>query len=373
MKKVFLIILCLVSILTMSSCFDAKHNDGIVITDAIGREVTVNPGTYNRIACIGAGALRLYSYIGDVNKLCAVEDIDNEGLTDRPKMFDAVARPYFIAHKDVFKNLATCGVGGPMAQRIEDEKLLAVGPDLIISLYEDASLAKALEQKVGAPVITLRYGTKGVFDEALADSISLLGKVLALDSKAQTLLNFINDEKEAIENRVKDSVPTKKAYICGLGNWGTTNELMTAQNYEPFKVANINNVISDLVKDGIQAIDQEKFASIADDIDLIFIDAAAIKNISSLEVFKDTKAYKNGEIYLQMAYNAYYTNIEIALINTWFNAKCYYPELFVDIDMTAKTNEITKAFLGQELAEEIFSYKYSFNGYQKIDLATFGK
>ena len=39
--------------------------------------------------------------------------------------------------------------------------------------------------------------------------------------------------------------------------------------------------------------------------------------------------------------------------------------------MTAKTNEITEAFLGQELADEIFACPNSFGGYQKIDTNTF--
>ena len=72
-----------------------------------------------------------------------------------------------------------------------------------------------------------------------------------------------------------------------------------------------------------------------------------------------------------MAYNAYYTNHEIALLNTWFIAKTVYPEQFADIDMTVKANEITELFLGAELAEEIFSCPSSFGGYQKIDTATF--
>ena len=72
-----------------------------------------------------------------------------------------------------------------------------------------------------------------------------------------------------------------------------------------------------------------------------------------------------------MAYNAYYTNYEIALINTWFIAKTVYPQQFADVDLTAKTNEITEAFLGQALADEIFACPNSFGGYQKIDTNTF--
>ena len=88
-------------------------------------------------------------------------------------------------------------------------------------------------------------------------------------------------------------------------------------------------------------------------------------------MFDTCAAWQTGEVYLEMAYNAYYTNYEIALINTWFIAKSVYPEAFADIDMTEKTNQITRAFLGMDLAEEIFACNSSFGGYQKIDTAAF--
>ena len=106
------------------------------------------------------------------------------------------------------------------------------------------------------------------------------------------------------------------------------------------------------------------------------MDAAAVKNIAPLyqedpTMFDTCKAWREGEVYLEMAYNAYYTNFEISLINTWFAAKTVYPELFQDIDMTEKTNQVTGAFLGRELAEEIFACPSSFGGYQKIDTGSF--
>ena len=88
-------------------------------------------------------------------------------------------------------------------------------------------------------------------------------------------------------------------------------------------------------------------------------------------MFDSCKAWQDGEVYLQMAFNAYYTNYELALANTWFIGKTVYPDLFADIDLTAKLDEITTVFLGQPLAEKIFSYPTSFGGYQKIDTSTF--
>lgn len=350
----------------------------VTVTDMIGREVTVTPGSYTRVVCIGAGALRMYSYIGDVNLLAGVEDIDNTTLSERPMMFDSVARPYVLAYGDVFNTLPSCGVGGPMAQAAEAEKILSCNPDIVISEFEDVEKSDALQEQLGVPVITLSAGSKGVFDDKFYGSMSLLGKVFGEEEKAAQLVTYVQDEAAAISARVADISEEEKpsVYICGLGNWGTTDHLMTAENYVSFEIAGVKNVLKDLGIQGIGPIEEEKFVELGEQMDIIIMDAAAVKNIKPLyaedpTMFDTCKAWTEGEVYLEMAYNAYYTNYEIALINTWFIAKTVYPEQFADIDLTAKTNEVTKQFLGAELADAIFACPSSFGGYQKIDTATF--
>lgn len=350
----------------------------ITVTDMIGRELTVTPGSYTRVVCIGAGALRMYSYIGDVSLLCGVEDIDNLTLEERPKMFDSVARPYVLAYGDVFSTLPSCGVGGPNAQAAEAEKILSCNPDIVISEYEDVEKEDALQEQLGVPVVTLKSGPNGVFDDAFSQSITLLGQIFGEEEKAEALVSFIAAETAEIAERTASIADEDKpaVYVCGLGNWGTTNHLMTSQTYASFEVANIRNVVTDLGANGVQPIEDEKFVALGADMDIIVMDAAAVKNIKPLyqedpTMFDSCKAWQTGEVYLEMAYNAYYTNYEIALINTWFIAKSVYPDLFADVDITAKTNEITSAFLGKELADEIFACPSSFGGYQKIDTASF--
>lgn len=350
----------------------------ITVTDMIGRELTVTPGSYTRVVCIGAGALRMYSYIGDVSLLCGVEDIDNLTLEERPKMFDSVARPYVLAYGDVFSTLPSCGVGGPNAQAAEAEKILSCNPDIVISEYEDVEKEDALQEQLGVPVVTLKSGPNGVFDDAFSQSMTLLGQIFGEEEKAEALVSFIAAETAEIAERTASIADEDKpaVYVCGLGNWGTTNHLMTSQTYASFEVANIRNVVTDLGANGVQPIEKEKFVALGADMDIIVMDAAAVKNIKPLyqedpTMFDSCKAWQTGEVYLEMAYNAYYTNYEIALINTWFIAKSVYPDLFADVDITAKTNEITSAFLGKELADEIFACPSSFGGYQKIDTASF--
>lgn len=382
-KKLLSWVLVLATAFSLCACgvegVPVKGEKGeITLTDMVGREVCVAPGSYKKVVCIGAGALRMYSYIGDVSLLAGVEDIDNTALSQRPAMFDSVARPYVLAFGETFRTLPSCGVGGPMAQAAEAEKILACDPDIVISEFEDVDKSNALQEQLGVPVITLSTGSKGVFDEKFSGSMELLGKVFAKEEKAAALVKFVADEKAAIEARVAQIPQEEKpgVYICGLGNWGTTDHLMTAENYVSFEIAGVKNVVSGLGMQGVGPIEEEKFVQLGETMDMIIMDAAAVKNIKPLyaqdpTMFDSCKAWENGEVYLQMAYNAYYTNHEIALINTWFIAKTVYPEAFSDVDLTAKTNEVTKMFLGTELAEEIFACPSSFGGYGKIDTATF--
>ena len=356
----------------------AKSAEPVVITDMIGRQVEVVPGSYTRVVCIGAGALRMYTYINGADLLCGVEDIDNTSLQNRPKMFDSVAIPYRIAYETEFSSLPSCGVGGPQAQAAEAEKILSCNPDIVISEYEDVQKEDALQEQLGVPVITLRSGPNNVFDSSFSGSLRLLGQIFGKEDRAEAIVSFIETEKAEISSRTASVAESDKpsVYICGLGNWGTTNHLLTMPNYVAFSVANVKNAASGLSSKGVQAIEKEYFVALGKDMDMIIMDAAAVKNIKPLSkedptMFDSCKAWQDGEVYLQMAFNAYYTNYELALANTWFIGKTVYPDLFADIDLTAKLDEITTVFLGQPLAEKIFSYPTSFGGYQKIDTSTF--
>ena len=376
MKKLVSLVLCAV---LLSGCFaSAEKSEGLTVTDMIGRQTVVFPGEYKRVVCIGAGALRMYSYIGDVSLLCGVEDIDNISLSQRPKMFDATARPYVLAYGDVFETLPSCGVGGPNAQTAEAEKILSCAPDIIISEYEDVEKADALQQQTGVPVITLRTGPDGVFSEAFSGSMRLLGTVFDRGERAEELIAFVENETAEIASRTSDIADEDKpsVYICGLGNWGTTDHLSTAPNYKAFEIASIKNVCADIKAGGVTPIEEEKFTELGESMDIMMIDAAALKNIKPLyaadsTMFDTCKAWREGEVYLQLAYNAYYTNFETAIANAWFAAKTVYPERFGDIDMTEKTDEITEMFLGKPLADKISACPDCIGAYRKINTDAF--
>lgn len=352
----------------------------VEVTDGIGRKVSVVPSDIKRIICVGAGALRYYSYLESrKGRLVGIEDIDNPSKRGVSAPFSGVARPYFDANSNEWGDLPTCGEGGPMHQKPELEKIVTCSPDLIISDYETNEQAEQMEKKSGAKVFTVKYGKKGVFDDTFATTLTSLGKLLGKEDRSQTILNCVNEAKEDIAKHVENVTSKPKVYLGGVGNWGQKDYLSTNPTDPSFAVAGVSNVLADqgLAVAGVQSIEKEKFAAISGNIDVMIFDAAGIaKTIGQFKedktIFNGVKAVENGEVYLQLPYNAYYQNIEIHLINTYFVASSVYPSAFVGFDIAAKADEILEVFTGKKIYAELAAMKGQYGGYQKIaDLRAF--
>ena len=82
----------------------------VEVTDGIGRKVSVVPSDIKKIICVGAGALRYYSYLeSGKGRLVGIEDIDNPSKRGASAPFSGVARPYFDANANEWGDLPTCG------------------------------------------------------------------------------------------------------------------------------------------------------------------------------------------------------------------------------------------------------------------------
>ena len=369
--------------LMLSGCTSAKENssgekkDEVTITDMVGREVKFDREAIKKVVCIGAGALRLYSYVGDISLISGVEDIDRS--VQGANRFEGASRPYYDLHKEYFATLPSVGLGGPANQVAEPEKIIEAEPDLIISEYEDVKKADDLQEQLKTPVLVVSYGGSNVFGDTLKNSITMLGQALKKESRAKTLNDYIAACKQELQNKVKDVQESEQPsmYIGCLGNWGRQSFLSTSKQYPAFSVSKIKNAAANLTTDDKGLIDLEEL--INQDPDKIILDAAGVDLFKAdyqkaPETYNVMSAFQNHEIYLQMAFNAYYTNLEIALMNCYFVASIAYPSLYQGFDIAAKSNEITEAFLGTAMYNDIKSKAFSYGGYQQItDLAHFGE
>lgn len=385
MKKSALILLMIIVTLSSLFAFSACDKDkgtanGKTVTDLLGREVTV-PEKINRVVCIGAGSLRLYTYVGDLSKLVGVEDIDGDG-----KDLNGVLsiRPYKMVNKDLFKSLPSCGKGGPQGSP-EAEKILSLNPDIVFSLYtSDKAAMDDLQQKIGKPVVVLSYGKTEAFDENVKKSIALLGDILNRKERANELLSFISDTETYLSSIGEGIDKDKKAtvYLGCQSNYGTHGIESSSANYSIFDVSKIRNILDEYVgKNGETFKGYQKSVDWEILVDMnpqrIILDAGGLVDLKTQlkekpEIFNRLSAFQNGEIYLQMPYNAYYTNLETAYADAYFDAWVQYHDIVapekLNFDYVAKAREIYTLFLGKDCYDDVA--KIMHGGFQtKLDIS----
>lgn len=372
LQKTFVIVLALAllagCVAIFASCGKKDGDNEVTVTDLAGREISVTPNKISHVVCVGAGALRLYSYVGDMEKIYAVEEIEGSRTSGRVSL-----RAYQIAYEEQFKKLIadgkTAGAGGPMAQKLNVEVLADLEPDLVFScLSLTADELSAGEKAIGCPIVTLKYGAEKAFSKEIESSLKVIDTLCGKDNKADKLIDYMHELKADIQAKATGKT-SKSVYLACNSNWGVKGFLSTSKSYPLFTVSNITNVMDDAkntVTDGYADLE----AVVTSDAERIILDAGGLETFkgeyneqgSLLPTALDgMQAFRNKEVYLMMPNNAYDANVETYFINAYYALSVAYD---LEIDMQEKANEITKKFLGKELYNDITIY----GGYQKLNL-----
>ncbi len=331
----------------------------ISVTDTLGRQVEVNAQT-KRVVAIGPGALRLCCYFNNIDMIVGVEQMDKA---------DSMGKPYVMANPSL-ANLPVIGPGGPN-NAPDPEKIIAVKPEVIFSTYAtDKASADNLQSKTGIPVITLSYGKTSTFDPEVYTSLKLIGKITGKDQKAQEIADYMEKCKNDLDTRTKYIPEDKKpsAYVGGLGMKGVHGIESTQGNYSLFNVVHAKNVVDETGKTGTLMIDKEKL--IQWNPEKIFIDGSGFQMVQqdyqkNSGYYKTLSAVKNGEIYSQLPYNFYTTNIDTAIADAYYIGKVLYLEQFKEVDPEKKADEIYKFLLGKELYSQMAK---DYGGFKKLTL-----
>lgn len=369
MKK-YLAILLTVALLfsasfLVSALAENSATETITVTDMMGREVNV-PTTISRVACIGAGALRLYSYVGDMSLLCGVESCEYGFLIS--------ARPYQMVNADLFASLPSVGAGGPQGSA-DAESLVVAAPDVIFSLYtSDASAMDELQAATGIPVVVLSYGNTEAFDQDILDSLTLMGTVLGREARAAEVADYITAIRTDLDARTA-SIPEeekKTVYIGCQSNYGTHGIESSTANYVLFDAVHAKNVLDLNGYTGYQSsVDLETLLTL--DPEVIMLDAGGLSLLKeeyaeNAAVFDSLTAFHTGQVYVQMPYNAYYTNLEIAYADAYYIGTVLFPDQFSDVNIAEKFDEISTFLLGAPCYAEV--EEAVGGGYRLLDIET---
>lgn len=337
----------------------ALDSQQVTVTDTLGRQVGINTQA-KKVVAIGPGALRLCCYFNNIDMIAGVEKMDKD---------DSTGKPYVMANPSL-ANLPVIGPGGPN-NAPDPEKILAVKPEVIFSTYaSDKASADNLQSKTGIPVVSISYGKTSTFDPSVYTSLKLIGKVVGKEQKAREIADYMEKCKNDLDTRTRDIPADKKpaAYVGGLGMKGIHGIESTQGNYSLFNAVHARNVADETGKTGTLMIDKEKL--IQWNPDKIFIDGSGFKMFQqdyqkNKDYYNTLSAIKGGEIYSQLPYNFYTTNIDTAIADAYYIGKVLYPEQFKDIDPAKKADDIYKALLGKKLYVEMAN---QYGGFRKLAL-----
>mgnify|MGYP001553359115 CR=1 FL=1 len=321
------------------------------LTDMTGRTVEV-PARITKVVALG-GALRFVTYLQALDLVAGVENVECK--------WRSPGRLYGLATAAKAAELPVVGEGGP--GRLPDfEQLVALWPDVIITMGIAPAQVRTIQQKTGIPVFALHYGPTGVLDLGRARvAVQLLGQLLSRQERAQSLLAYLDTLTADLQQR-SVSVPvgeTPAIYVGGLSFKGAQGITSTSSLYAPLAWIGAGNVASDLGPPGHYFIDPEKL--LVWDPEIIFLDAGSFGRVGAdysknRGFYQKLRAFREGRVFLTLPYNYYHTNIEIALADAYFIGKVLHPARFADIDPAAKADEIFRFFIGQpgyrQLAKE---------------------
>jgi iron complex transport system substrate-binding protein len=332
------------------------------VTDLAGRSVEV-PKKVEKIVAIGPGALRLVVYLQAADMVVGVENAE--------KTWEVYTRPYRLANPQ-FAELPTIGVGGPDDPQPNVEEILKVKPDVIFAVVS-AQYAENLQEKTGIPVIVLNYGTLGNFRTTeLFDSLRLMGKVLGKEKRAEEVIAYIENVVKDLNERSKNAEKPSKVYVGALGFKGQHGIQSTNCRFPPFEVNNITseNIACKVNMTAHVFIDKEFL--LKEQPEIVFLDLGNLRLVKEdyskdRSFYQSLRAFNEGNVYGIYSFNFYNTNVEQALVDSYWVGKVLYPQNFADMGIKEKANEIYRFFVGKELYDQISS-KYGELG--KIDVGS---
>lgn len=313
------------------------------VTDIFGREVEI-PEKIETIAAIG-GAARILTYAGCADKLIGVTEMDKSAVA---------AMPYSVVNAEHFAAIGTVGSGGSKDTPFPEE-LVKLSPDLIFAMT-DIDTVNDVQTKTGIPVVAV-YPTD-MFDESLYDSLNLIGGIMGTHSRCEEVVSYIKACRDDLEGRTGDIPDSLKptVYTGAVSFRGAHGFEGTYGAYPPFVAIGAKNVADETGQTGSIIIDLEKV--IVWDPDIIFLNPANMNLVNdnykvNRSFYESLSAVQNGEVYTQIPYNYNWTNIEIAIADTYYAGKVIFPDAFSDIDPIKKADEIFTVMLGQPFYQQL--------------------
>jgi iron complex transport system substrate-binding protein len=330
----------------------------VTLTDMFGRRVRV-PARVETVVPLG-GALRFMVYLRALDQVAGMERIERK--------WRSPGRLYGLVTAKLAGRLPVVGEGGP--GRLPDfERIVAVWPDVIVAMGLDREAVELIQERTGRPVFALDYGSAGSLDLGRAEeALRLLGRLLGRGDRAREVVAYIEAQVARLASLTgRDAGQRPRAYLGAISYKGTQGITSTEPFQAPLAWAGGRNVADAVGKHGHLFVDREKI--LAWDPETVFIDAGSLDVVRDdyrrhPGFYRKLRAVAAGRVFLTMPYNYYHTNLEIALADAWFMARCLHPGVLGDMDPAARADAIFSFFIGRPAYAAL---KSRFAGFGRLD------
>ena len=342
---------------TTAASTEASSGKTRTITDMLGRTVEI-PETIEKADCQDSST-RMMVYAGAIDKVAGCAELEQSGGGS-----DATFKimPYGYLNREYLKNCVATTSGWPKFEKYMEETV-KLDPDVILKFNADAAECDELAEKTGKPVVALK--ASNFLNEDFQQTLTLLGDIMDTEEKAEKTVNAVKGYIEDLNNRTKDIPDSEKptVYTGALSFRGFNGFDGTSANFPPFMAVNAVNVVDETGEKGNMIIDTEKVA--VWDPDYIFLNTEGLSLVNedyktNAAFYDNLSAVKNDNVYTICPFNAYATNMEIAIADAYFVGKTIYPDKFSDIDINAKADEIYEAIVGDKYQRVLDSEGHSF-------------
>lgn len=335
-----------------ASTLPATHT----VTDHLGNEVEV-PTEINRIV------------VADIYPLPSVLSV----FFDSAEKIVGMAPASMTAAKnsllsELYPEILNASTDFTDGTTVNTEELLKLSPDVVFYSASNPDLGQQLKN-AGIPGIAISVN-KWEYNaiETLNNWISLLSELFPGNDKTEIVKNYSNEIYNMVQDRVSGLTDDEKAKVFFLFQYSDTTIATSGKSFfgQWWATAiGAKNVSEELTNDNAAKVNMEQiYGWNPDTIFITNFNQAVPDNLynntignydwSQIEAIKTKNVFK---MPLGM-YRSYTPGVDTPITLLWL-AKSTYPDLFSDIDVTAKTIDYYKTVfditLTTEQAESIFT------------------
>lgn len=366
MKKIVSLILSLAMMVSLCACGASKENTSsdvtgqstasITVTDHNGDKVTL-PKKVEKVAVCDIFPLPsvISVFFDSADKLVGIAPTS---MSAAKNSLLSELYPEILNAKTDFMN----------GSDVNTEELAKLEPDVVFFSANNKELGETLRNAgfnaVGISANKWEYNAI----ETLNQWIKLLSEIFPDNDKYSKVEKYSNEVYDMVQQKTKDLTDEQRERVFFLFQYSDSNIMTSGQKFFGQWWADAIgavNVANELEKDNSVAVNLEQIykwnpqtifitnfnTAKPDDL---YNNTVGSYDWSSVKAVADKKVYK---MPLGM-YRSYTPGVDTPITLLWL-AKTTYPELFADIDVTAKTVEYYKNVFGIELtseqAEKIFT------------------